>query len=232
MASTLRPAKIVIGGIFLCVPVLLAALALPRFLLGASIEPYGGVIDSALLGVRLAPSTYHAASDALAGASDDDGESLTDRARVLVMSAEKDPATIAQSRALVVHALQDAPSNANGWTLLCQIDAHHAPTDAVACLDHAFTISPYDWYTAEWRMSLAANEWPFLDERVRDKAVSLVRPMWNTLGWTSELTLRGALYDLSSTENGRQLLRAGFAGHREELRDFNRYVIEENANAQ
>ena len=230
MASTPRPAKIVIGGALLCVPVLLAVLALPRFLLGVSIEPFGGVIDSALLGVRLAPSTYRAASDALAGASDDDGESLSERAHVLVMSAEKDPATIAQSRALVVRALQDAPSNSNAWLLLCQIDTRRAPTDAVACLDHAFVISPFDWYTAEGRMLVAANEWPYLDERVRDKAVSLVRPMWNTAGWTNELTLRGALYDLSFTENGRQLLRAGFAGHRGELRDFNRYVIEENAN--
>ena len=139
------------------------------------------------MGERLAPSTYRAASDALAGASDDDGESLSERALVLVLSAEKDPATIAQSRALVIRALQDAPSNSNAWLLLCQIDARRAPTDAVACLDHAFAISPFDWYTAEGRMSLAANEWPYLDERVRDKAVSLVRPMWNTLGWTNTL---------------------------------------------
>ena len=232
MATTARPAKIVIGGIFLCVPVLLAVLAVPRFLEGVRIEPYGGVIDSGLLGERLAPSTYRAASDALAGAADNDGESLSDRARVLVMSAQTDPATIAQSRALVVRSLQASPSNANAWTLLCQIEAHHAPTDAVACLNHAFAISPFDWYTAEWRMSLAADEWPFLDERVRDKAVGLVLPMWNTLGWTSGLTLHHALYDLSFTENGRQLLRAGFAGHRAELRDFNRYIFEENANAQ
>ena len=232
MASTPRPAKIVIGGVLLCVPVLLAALALPRFLLGVSIEPFGGVIDSGLLGERLAPSTYRAASDALSGASDDDGESLSERARVLVLSAEKDPATIAQSRALAIHALQDAPSNANAWILLCQIDARRAPTDGVTCLDHAFAISPFDWYTAEWRMSLAADEWPYLDERVRDRAVSLVLPMWKVVWPVSEATLRPALYRLSFTSNGRQLLRAGFAGHRPELRDFNRYVIEENANAQ
>jgi len=232
MASAPLPAKIVIGGIFLCVPVLLAVLAVPRFLLGVRIEPFSGVIDSGLLGERLPPSIYRAASDALAGASDDDGESLSNRALVLVMSADRDPATIAQSRALVIHALQDAPSNTNAWTLLCQIDTRRAPTDAVACLDHAFAISPFDWYTAEWRMSLAAYEWPYLDERVRDKAVGLVLPMWNTLGWTNTFTLRHALYDLSFTENGRQLLRAGFAGHRSELRDFNRYIFEENANAQ
>ena len=56
--------------------------------------------------------------------------------------------------------------------------------------------------------------------------------MWTVVWPISNATLRGVLYQLSFTENGRQLLRAGFAGHRAELRDFNRYIFEENANAQ
>jgi hypothetical protein len=233
MASTPRPAQIALGGVLLCVPVLLGVLAFPRFLAGARVEPFHNVITQAELGQKLPPSIYRAAADALAGAPDADGQSQSDRARALVLSADKDPATIAQSRVLVVRALLDGPSNANAWTLLCQIDARRTPQAGVACLDNAFTISPYDWYTADWRMNLVASEWPYLDERVRDQAVSLILPMWS-LVWPQDdtVTLRGVLYDLSFTEDGRQLLRAGFAGHRNDLRDFNRYVIEKNADVQ
>lgn len=177
-------------------------------------------------------SAYRDAANALAGAPRGDGESLADRAQVLALSAENNSATIAKSRDLVVQALRAQPSNPDAWLLLCQIDARHAPAAANDCLADALAISPYDWYTAERRMSLVAGQWPYLSERVRDRAVSLILPMWNTAGWTSEITLRGALYELSFTEDGRALLRAGFAGHRGELRDFNRYIIEENTDGQ
>ena len=228
MASTPRPAKIVIGGTLLLVPVLLAVLAGPRFMAGVAVEPYHRVIDSAELGEKLSSSTYRDASKALAGAPVDDGESLYQRAQTLVLSAETDPATIAQARVLDADALRAEPSNPSAWVLLCQIDALKSPSDANSCLSKAFVIGPYDWYTSERRMLLVAKEWPYLDEAVRDKAVSLVLPMW-TLVWPfNNATLRGVLYELSYTEDGRQLLRAGFAGHRSDLRDFNRYVIEQN----
>lgn len=230
MASTLSPAKIVIGGLLLSVPVLLAFLALPRFLQGVAAEPFHRVIDAAELGENLPAATYRDASRALAGASDGDGESLYERAQLLVLSAQTDLPTIAQARILDVSALRAEPSNPSAWLLLCQIDALKSPSDADACLANAFAVGPYDWYTADRRMLLAAKEWPFLDEQVRDKAVSVILPMWAIVWPTNDATLRGTLYELSFTENGRQLLRAGFAGHRSDLRDFNRYIIEENAN--
>jgi len=228
MASTSRPANIIIGGLLLFVPALLAALALPRLLQGVRAEPFHRVVDFAQLGKRLSPSTYRAAADALAGASENDGESLSERAQILVLSAGNDPATLVRSRALAVDALRAGPSNPDAWLVLCQIDSLQSPTAANRCLDGAFTIAPYDWYTAERRMQLTAQEWPYLDEHVRDKAVSVVLPMWNIVWPMSNYTLRGTLYELSFTDNGRQLLRAGFAGHRSELRDFNRYIIESN----
>jgi hypothetical protein len=226
MASTPRPAQIVIGGLLLCVPALLVALALPRLMQAVRVEPFHRIIDSAQLGLRQPPALYRAAADALAETPEDDGESLSARAQVLVLSADKDAAILAQSRALAVSALRAEPTNPDAWLVLCQIDAQQAASAANRCLANAFTIAPYDWYTAERRMLLTADEWPYLDERVRDKAVSVVLPMWTIVWPISNYTLRGVLYELSSTENGRQLLRAGFAGHRSELRDFNRYVIE------
>jgi hypothetical protein len=229
MASTLSPAKIVIGGLLLSVPALLVVLALPRFLQGVAAEPYHRVIDSAELGENLPAATYRDASRALAGASDNDGESLYERAQLLVLSAQTDPSTIAQARILDVRALRAEPSSPSAWLLLCQIDALKSPSDADTCLANAFAVGPYDWYTADRRMLLAAKEWPFLDENTRNKAVSVVLPMWTVVWPISNATLRGVLYQLSFTEDGRQLLRAGFAGHRDDLRAFNRYIIDENA---
>jgi hypothetical protein len=231
MSSTLRPAQIVIGGILLCVPVLLVVLAAPRFQQGVSAEPFHHVIDSAELREHLPASAYRDAANALAGAPGDDGESLADRAQLLALSAENDSATIAQARGLVVQALRAEPSAPDAWLLLCQIDARHAPAAANDCLANAFAISPYDWYTTERRMSLVAGQWPYLSGHVRDRAVSFILPMWTTV-WPNDTTLHGVLYELSFTEDGRQLLRAGFAGHRSDLRDFNRYVIEENSYGQ
>jgi hypothetical protein len=232
MASTQRSAKIVIGGLLLSVPVLLAVLALPRFLHGVAAEPFHRVIDSAELGETLPAATYRDASNALAGASADDGESLYERAQLLVLSAQTDPPTIAQSRILDVSALRAEPSNPSAWLLLCQIDALKSPSAADTCLANAFAVGPYDWYTADRRMLLVAKEWPYLDDSTRNKAVGLVLPMWTLVWPINNATLRGVLYQLSFTEDGRQLLRAGFEGHRNDLREFNRYIIEENTYGQ
>jgi hypothetical protein len=232
MASMPRPANIIIGGLLLSVPALLVALALPRLMQGVRAEPFHSVVGSAQLGQHLSPSTYRAAADALAGAPADDGESLSQRAQVLVLSDGNNPATLVQARALAEDALRAEPSNPDAWLVLCQIDARQSPSAAVGCLDNAFAIAPYDWYTAERRMLLTAQEWPYLSEHVRDKAVSVVLPMWNVVWPISNYTQRGTLYELSFTENGRQLLRAGFAGHRSDLRDFNRYIIQTNTYGQ
>jgi len=232
MTSMPLQARIVVGGLLLLVPVLLACLAIPRFSQGLDVIAFHGVIDQGLLGAKLPAIQYRAAADALADASPEDGWSLTEHAQVLTLSATDNPATLAAAHALVVDALRDAPSNPTGWLLLCQIEARQKSRGAVTCLDNAFAIGSYDWYTAGRRMSLVASQWPYLTERVRDKAVTYILPMWNTLGWPSGYTLREALYALSFTENGRQLLRAGFAGHRDDLRDFNRYIIEENTGVQ
>lgn len=232
MASTPHPAKIVIGGILLCVPALLAVLAVPRFLEGVAAEPFHHVINSAELGAREQPEAYRAAADALSGAASDDGESLAERAQTLVLSADTDPATLARARALVVQSLRAAPTNPSAWLLLCQIDARRGPGAANPCLANALKIAPYDWYTTERRTRLLADQWPYLDEGVRDKAVTLILPMWTTRFLLNDMTLHGVLYELSLTENGRELLRAGFAGHREDLREFNRFVITEQSREQ
>jgi hypothetical protein len=232
MSSRPLQAKIVVGGVFLCVPALLALLAVPRLAQGLNVAEFHRVIDQGLLGERLPAIQYRAAADQLATASPDDGESLTDRAQVLALSAPNDPATLSEARGIVVQALRDEPSNPVGWLLLCQIDAGRQPASAAGCLDNAFAVAPYDWYTADRRMLLTASEWPYLNERARNKAVSLILPMWNIVWPINNYTLRGTLYELSFTENGRQLLRAGFAGHRDDLREFNRYIIEENTYGQ
>jgi hypothetical protein len=232
MASAPHPAKIVIGGLLLCVPVFLAVLAVPRFLQGTRTEGFQGVVESASSGVRLESSTYRAAADAYAGTTPDDGEGMANFAQVLALTSEYDPAIVSRSRELAVQALRDAPSNPQAWLLLCQIEQRRTPQAAVACLDHAFAIAPYDWYTTGRRMSLVADEWPYLDQPLRDKAVSLVLPMWRTTDpdWLFVLHFYDELYALTATENGRELLRAGFTPDREALRSFNRFIIDQRYN--
>jgi hypothetical protein len=76
-------------------------------------------------------------------------------------------------------------------------------------------------------MLLLAAEWPYLDGPLRDSAVNIVLPMWNTDEWSNGSTLRYVLLDLSRTANGRQLLLAGLISDPEALRSFNRWAIGE-----
>jgi hypothetical protein len=227
MGATPLPAKIVIGGLLLCIPAFLAVFAVPRLVQGARTEAFHGVVQSASSGERLALSTYHAAAAAYSKTSPSDGEGMADYAQVLVLTSEYDPAILAHSRELAVQALRDAPSNPQAWLLFCQIESRRTPQAAVACLDQAFAIAPYDWYTAGRRMSLVADNWPYLDQPLRDKAVSLVLPMWRTTEpeWHFPLHFYFELYALTTSDNGRALLRAGFSPDREALRAFNRFVI-------
>lgn len=116
--------------------------------------------------------------------------------------------------------------------MFCQIESRRNPQAAVACLDRAFTIAPYDWYTAGRRMALVADNWPYLDLKLRDEAANLVLPMWRTTypEWTFSLHFYDELYALTLSENGRALLRAGFISDRDALRAFNRFVMDERFN--
>ena len=155
----------------------------------------------------------------------DDGNSEAIYAELLARGAGGKGPETARARTVTIDALSHAPTNPRAWTLLCGIDAQRSRTEAVHCLDMAFSVTPFDWFTAEARMQMAASEWPLLDEKLRDSVVGLVRPMWTCTKWNGGAGLKDVLLDLSSSDNGRQLLRAGFQSDVSELRDFNRWIF-------
>ena len=222
-----KPLRIAVGALLLCVPVLLAALAVPRLSEGLSIEPYELVKLAAIGGDPLAPETYHRAAVAYEDALPENGALLGWHAQFLALSSSVDSASIARTRAVALQALQHAPVDTNAWTVLCESEAAVSPDRGTRCLDISFPVTRYDWFSSNKRMSLVAYEWPYLDENLRDSAVGLILPMWDSNHWIDNSTLRWVLLDLSRTPNGRQLLLAGMAPDHAAVRDFNRWVIQE-----
>jgi hypothetical protein len=221
------PVRVAIGALLLLVPAFLACTAIPRLVFGLRSEAAHRLVQAALVGQKVSGESARAAAAAFEQAPQGDGDDKAQVAEFLALAAGGNPAMYLHARQEVTEALAHSPANARAWTLVCEIDATIAPARAVACLDTDFAIARYDWFTAGRRMRLVAYEWPFLDETLRDSAASLIIPMWNTAQWANGLTLRDALYELSRTDDGRQLLRAGLIPDREALRSFNRFVIRE-----
>ncbi len=231
MTSTPNSVRIVFGTLLLVVPALFACAAIPRLIFGLRTEATYRLVMSATFGKSVPVDSARAAAEAFARAPSDDGGDRAMAAEFLALGALGDPATLARSFRIVSESLAHAPANPRAWTLLCELEANRSPARAVACLDASFTIGRYDWFTAGRRMRLVAFEWPYLDERLRDQAASLVIPMWNTWPqWTESVTLRKVLYELTRSDAGRQLLRAGLISEPETLRSFNRFVIKERMN--
>lgn len=240
MNSSSAPIKVVIGILLLSVPIFFVYTAMPRLALGLQIEPASRLVQLATFQASIPIDVARSAASAFAKAPSDDGDDIAQAAEFLVLHADGDQNTISRSRQMVLLALAHAPANSGAWTLLCELETLRAPRYAVACLKTNFDIARYDWFTADQRMQIAALEWPYLDEQLRDEAASLVLPMWYTTQWKTDWNrdatyfdanfLRDALFRLSKSDNGRQLLRAGFASDLDALRTFNRYTLEERAN--
>jgi hypothetical protein len=232
MISTGSQVKIVIGVLFLSVPALLTYAAVPRMLFGLQTEPAHRLVLSATVGESVPVESAQIAAKVFERAPSDDGDDEAQAAEFLARTAGTNHTTLSQARREAIDALAHAPANPRAWTLLCEIKAtEKVPSKVVACLDTVFSLVRYDWFTADRRMRLVAYEWPYLDQGLRDSAVELILPMWNSTQWIDGSTLRGTLYDLSRSEGGRQLLRAGLISDRQALRDFNRFVILERMNA-
>jgi len=232
MNMTPIPVKLAVTGVLLFVPLFLLSEAVPRLVYGLRIEPVYRLVQATISGNPVPWETARAAAEKFRDAPYGDGNDLTQAAEFLSKSSRGNSTVLLQSRSLLLDALSHTPTNPRAWTLFCQIEALTQPADAVRCLDKGFYISRYDWFTISQNMRLVALEWPWLDEPLRNEAVELVIPMWETTEWMwttpqwiDGTTLRYALYDLSGSDNGRQLLLAGFLSDPEALRSFNRFVI-------
>src|SRR5215471_15784112 len=79
----------------------------------------------------------------------------------------------------LLEALSAAPANPRGWTLLCEIEINIDRDRAASCMDTAFYIGPFDWFTARRRTVLSAYLWPQLDRDTQDAAARRLRLIWD-----------------------------------------------------
>jgi len=157
----------------------------------------------------------------------DDGDGLIEGAEIMAAQSNGRKGELRDARLQTIRGLEYAPANPRGWTLLCEIDLASAPNDAAKCMDTAFFIAPFDWYVARRRAVLAADLWPRLDSDVQLAAARRVRLMWNSDNWPDH-RVKDALYDVYQAPYGRDLLTAGFAGDKEEMRELDRWLIRQN----
>jgi hypothetical protein len=227
MRSTRLFARALTAALLLCVPLGLTVLALPRMMQGARTGPALFVTRSAIVGLPFSHEQYRAALDAYAATPSDDGDDLAWKAELSRLAGVPLPVV----REEAVDALDHEPGNVRVWTLLCEIESKRSPAAAVSCLDLAFQVGSYDWFTTRRRMTLVAAEWPYLDEKLRDAAVARVLPMWHSNRWINGISLRGVLYSLGTTANGRQMIEAGFGTDATLYRKFLIQLILEELNA-
>ncbi len=216
--------KLSLGTLLLVIPALLAIAAWGRFVQGLYVEPLQPVVDETIDGDELSVSLYEQAASLLRETPLDDGDQLAWRGRFEALAAGSDPARLRTARVLTEAALRQSPANIDAWTTLCGLDAAMA-ADTSPCLGRAFRVGAYDWYTAQRRMMIAAAAWSYLSEDVRDRAVSLVKPMWETDHWPDGSSLHPALFELARSDGGRQMLRAGLMSDAEAFKAFKRALI-------
>jgi hypothetical protein len=214
------------AAIGLIVPAVLLFLGVPRLVEGIGAERALPAVNAGISGDRLPLERWRYAADDLASTMPENGDGLVRRAEMTFLAANGNTSGLAQARSEVIEGLTLAPTNPRGWTLLCEIDARIAPTEAAHCMDTGFFVAPFDWFVAGRRALLAADLWPRLDADVQEAAARRVRLMWESDHWDDH-RVKFALLDVYRAPNGAALLTAGFHNDREELREFNRWVIRE-----
>ena len=218
--------KSVIAVFGLLLPLILIVLAVPRMLEGVALARARQATAASLVEEKFPLQGYAAAASELRSVLPDDGDNLIRQAELVAHAANGQAAGLAQARAIAVTGLLHSPANPRGWTLLCEIDDRINRPAAPACMETGFFIAPFDWFTARRRAILAADLWPDLSDDVRQAAARRVRMMWESDRWDDH-RVKFSLYDVYRTPNGPQLLGAGMRDNRDELREMNRWLIQQ-----
>jgi hypothetical protein len=222
--SRINGRTVLAAAIGLIIPAVLIFLATPRLIEGVGAERALSAVNAAVNGTRLPIDRWRLAADDLGTTLPDNGDGQIRRAEMIYLAANGDTAGLAAARAVVVDGLTLAPANPRGWTLLCEIDARIARAYAPRCMDTGFFVAPFDWFVAGRRALLAADLWPVLDADVQDAAARRVRLMWESDHWDDH-RVKFVLFDVYQAPNGAALLTAGFKADKDELREFNRWLI-------
>jgi hypothetical protein len=207
--------------VLLTVPIVLATFAWPQFVAGVPAAGSETTVTSTVTGYTLSQAAYEQASRDLKNTPADDGFDLVSLAEVSALAAwrDKKPDRLAVARQLTIQGISRAPSNPQGWTLLCAIVARSSRMAGARCMDTALYVGPFDWFTARHRALLGTEVWPLLSPDTKDTFARRLHLMWD------DTTLYAYLWDVWSAPNGAAVLTTAFAGDKDGLRRFNRWLI-------
>ncbi len=212
-----RFAKTFLAGLLLlAVPLVLAALAWPRFIESASAPAVIRVETDRLLARDVPRDRLALASRDLHRIAPGNGEALAWRAELDALLAGSNDAALERARSTLLDGLSNAPANPRGWILLCEIEVAIHRDRAAPCMDTAFYVGPFDWFIAERRTVLTAYLWPQLDRDTQDAAARRLRLIWE------DERLRAIALEAAKQPNGAALVVAAFAQDAASLRDFER----------
>jgi hypothetical protein len=192
--------------------IVLAGAALPRLVSGFALAPALPV--PYLIGAKeeLPTTAYKAARDALAHASNADGQAKIWQAEAAYLAGSQ----VQDVQSTLSSALDRAPSSAQGWTLLAEIQATRDPKGAASALGLALQLAPFDYWLASRRANVGARLWNGLNVEERDLLLRQTRLLW------SEEQLRDKIGPLFATQEGAALAGHAFADDPDILRELNR----------
>jgi hypothetical protein len=117
----------------------LAGAALPRLASGFALAAASPVPLFIHANAQLPTTAYKEARDALAHASNSDGQAKIWEAEAAHLAGS--PAQDVQS--ILISALERAPASARGWTLLAEIEAARDPKGAASAIGFALQLAPF-----------------------------------------------------------------------------------------
>jgi hypothetical protein len=204
-ASMARAGLLILKTIALAaIPVVLIALAIPRFEAGLASTPARSVLRDRLFNYAVHPIRLARAEKALSRGAAGDGDNTLWRAELQALLARNDVHRLEDARSLAIEGLGENPASTRGWTLLCELDVVLKRADAGRCLDTAFFIGPFDWFVAQRRTALSVQLWASLDSDTQDAAARRLRLIWETPG------LRFIDFDVAKNANGLVALGRAF----------------------
>ena len=202
--------------LLVAVPVVLCALAIPRFTESASSPVVTGVETDRLFAREVPRERLARASRDLRQIAPGDGDALAWRAEIDAIRAGSNVDALQNARATLLESLSHAPANPRAWTLLCELEIRIDRGRAAACMDTAFYVGPFDWFLAQRRTLLSAWLWPQLDRDTQDAAARRLHLIWD------DRQLHGIALDAGLEPNGAALVMAAFAHDNASLAAFER----------
>jgi hypothetical protein len=191
-------------------PIILVAMAAPRFFSGIAIDAAFPVPARMEMNVPLDLAQYQRAAKALAYANAADGDAWILRAEATSFAGE------GGAGAMLQEGLRRNPSSARGWMLFVEATAD-APERARA-LEFLLGKFPYEYWIAGRKVSAGATLWNDVSEEARAAILAEGRRLW------TEPTLHEQLWPVLTTDGGPELLTRAFADDPDSLRELNRWV--------